>query len=134
MTVKKSFLILVAAISLVAVSFTACNSSNSAIETMSAENFESKLQQTTAPQLIDVRTPDEFNEFHIAGALNIDVNGAGFEEAITALNRAKPLFVYCRGGVRSMKAAEIMEREGFKTIYNLAGGITEWIEKGRPTE
>ena len=112
----------------------ACSNNNPAIETLSAEDFELKLQQTSAPQLVDVRTPEEFGESHIAGALNIDVNGGGFEESIAILDKGRPIFVYCRGGNRSMKAAAILEKHGYKPIYNMAGGITEWKEKGKAVE
>jgi Rhodanese-related sulfurtransferase len=113
----------------------ACCSDKSAIESLSAEEFELKLQKASNPQLVDVRTPDEFNESHIAGALNIDVNGAEFEESIVAtIDKGKPVFVYCKGGNRSMKAAAILETQGYKPIYNLAGGITEWKEKEKPTK
>ena len=109
-------------------------SNNPTIETLNAEDFELKLQQTSAPQLVDVRTPAEFAEFHIAGAQNIDVNGENFEQAISVLNKKQSVFVYCKGGNRSMKAAGILESQGYKPILNLAGGITEWREKGKPTE
>ena len=113
--------------------FAACSSDKLAIETMDADAFELKLQQTSAPQLVDARTADEFSEFHIAGAKNIDVNSEKFEQLISVLDKGKPVFVYCKGGVRSLKAAGILETQGYKPIYNLSGGITEWIEKGKPT-
>jgi len=112
----------------------ACSGNKSAIETMSAEDFEFRLQQTSAPQLIDVRTPEEFGEFHIAGAQNIDVNGEGFEESVIALDKSRPIFVYCKGGVRSLKAASILETQGYNPIYNLDGGITGWRESGKSVE
>jgi len=119
---------------LAAMLFFACSNNKSVIETLTAENFELKLQQTSAPQLIDVRTPEEFGESHIAGALNIDVNGTRFEESIAVLDKGRPIFVYCKGGNRSMKAAAILETHGYRPIFNLAGGITEWKEKGMAVE
>ena len=115
------------------ITLAACGNNDQAIETLSAEDFELKLQQTFAPQLVDVRTAEEFNEFHIEGALNIDVNGGEFEDSIAVLDKDNPIFVYCKGGNRSMKAAAILETHGYKPIYNLAGGITEWKEKGKST-
>ena len=119
---------------LATIALVTCGNNNPAIETLSAEDFELKLQQTFAPQLVDVRTAEEFGEFHIAGALNIDVNGSGFEDSIAVLDKGSPIFVYCKGGNRSMKAAAILEKHGYKPIYNLAGGIIEWKEKGKLVE
>ena len=117
-----------------AILFVACATDKLATETFDADGFELKLKQIVSPQLVDVRTPDEFAEFHIAGAQNIDVNGENFEQAISVLDKQQPVFVYCRGGVRSMRAAGVLEAHGYKPIFNLAGGITEWKEKGKPTE
>ena len=77
-------------------------------------------------QLIDVRTPAEFREGHIENATNIDVTGADFETKIQALDKSKPVYVYCRSGHRSNIASKKMEEAGFKQIYDLKGGIKAW--------
>lgn len=81
--------------------------------------------------LLDVRTAEEYAEGHIEGAINIDVNQDSFaERAAQMLPKTKTIAVYCRGGRRSMKAADQLEAAGFK-IVNLKGGITEWKEAGK---
>ncbi len=74
-------------------------------------------------QLVDVRTPEEFEKGHLYEASNIDfLNSATFEEQIQRLDKAKPVYIYCRSGARSGKAAEHMKQLGFILIYDLEGG------------
>lgn len=77
--------------------------------------------------ILDVRTEDEFNEGFIANAINIDIHrGQDFVNEIENLDKSKNYYVYCRSGMRSAKACEIMNQLGFENAYNLIGGITEW--------
>ncbi len=77
-------------------------------------------------QVLDVRTPGEFSEGHIPGALNIDVNSPGFSQAVNVLDKEKPVYVYCRSGQRSSRAARELREIGFDTVYDLEGGIMAW--------
>jgi rhodanese-related sulfurtransferase len=81
---------------------------------------------------LDVRTPEEFSNGHITNAVIINVNDSSFTERINLLPKDKDIYVYCRSGKRSLKAADILQGNGFKHIYNLETGITGWIEKGLP--
>ncbi len=81
-------------------------------------------------QLVDVRTPNEVAQGSIAGAMNIDINGAGFEENIAKLNRSQAVYVYCKSGGRSARAAAILKKAGFTDIYDLQGGFTAWQAAG----
>lgn len=76
-------------------------------------------------QLVDVRTPAEYREGHIAGARNIDLRSPGFDEAVSKLDPRKPVAVYCRSGVRSRAAARKLIARGFK-VYNLDKGYLSW--------
>lgn len=77
-------------------------------------------------QLVDVRTPGEFSQGHIEGAANIDVEAAGFKEAVAGLDKNKPVAVYCRKGGRSHTASLILKEMGFRKVYDLKGGYTAW--------
>jgi rhodanese-related sulfurtransferase len=78
-------------------------------------------------QLVDVRTPREFRGGHIARAVNIDYfQGAAFEKAFDEMDRTKPVYVYCRSGNRSLKAARKLVSMGFEKVYDLQGGILKW--------
>ena len=92
------------------------------------------LSQKSIAQLVDVRTPSEYADGHISGAVNMDIYENDFSQKIKELSKDKPVLVYCRSGSRSMKAAEMLEDEGFELIYNLEGGINSWNSAGFETE
>ncbi len=78
-------------------------------------------------QLIDVRTPREYRSGHLGNAINIDFYKTNrFVEAFETLNKEKPVYIYCRSGVRSAKAANKLIAMGFQKIYDLEGGILNW--------
>ena len=83
--------------------------------------------------VLDVRTPEEFNSGHIPNAINIDIYSDYFNSDIAALDKSKSYAVYCRSGKRSVDASSEMDLIGFKSTYNLTGGIIEWVDSGRET-
>jgi len=83
--------------------------------------------------LLDVRTPKEFQEERISGAVGIDFLSKTFREEFSKLDRGKTYLVYCRTGNRSNGALKVMKEEGFRDVYHLGGGITKWKEAGLPT-
>ncbi len=89
------------------------------------KEFADKIAKEKQPQLIDVRTPGEFAAGHIDGARNIDWNGEDFEKLASALDKSKPVFVYCKVGGRSGQAAEKLAGMGY-TVTDLKGGIMKW--------
>jgi rhodanese-related sulfurtransferase len=83
-------------------------------------------------QIIDVRTPEEFNDGHIENAILIDFYSEDFRDEIAQLDREKTYFVYCRSGNRSGQTIDILSGLGFQEVYHLSAGIREWIEQGFP--
>jgi rhodanese-related sulfurtransferase len=83
-------------------------------------------------QIIDVRTPAEFDSGHIAGAVNIPVQSADFAERIARLDPAGQYAVYCRSGNRSQPAVSAMKDAGISTVYELASGTNGWAADGQP--
>lgn len=83
--------------------------------------------------ILDVRTPAEYAQGHIAGAINIDFYSPAFEETVKALDRDDTYFIYCRSGNRSGQARNLMEGLGFAEVYNLSGGINAWQDAGLAT-
>jgi rhodanese-related sulfurtransferase len=83
--------------------------------------------------VIDVRTPAEYDQAHIVGAINIDVDGADFGDRIAALDPEVPLLLYCNTGRRSAIAASQMEEVGIKDIAD-AGGLADLARAGAPVE
>ena len=98
---------------------------------LSVSEFEAMLAQDQTAQLLDVRTPEEFAEGHIGGAVNIDWKADAFaEKAVETLSKDRPVMVYCRSGRRSAEAAGVLEGLGFKA-FNLKGGILAWTDAGK---
>ena len=83
-------------------------------------------------QIIDVRTPEEFAEGHIPGAVNIAVQDAGFADQVSRLDPTGTYAVYCRSGNRSKSAVAGMQRAGITSIYELESGTTGWVAAGKP--
>ena len=82
-------------------------------------------------QLVDVRTAAEFNEGHIQNAINIDYSKEYlFTEAFEKLDIGSPVYLYCRSGNRSQKAAAKLIEMGFEEIYDLRGGYVVWKLSG----
>ena len=86
-----------------------------------------KRPETT---VIDVRTPQEFAEGHLPGAVNIDVQSADFAAKVQQLDPQAPYAVYCRSGNRSAAALRMMDQLGFSSAYHLGGGISAWKSAG----
>lgn len=78
-------------------------------------------------QLVDVRTQREFRSGHIGKAENIDFfKGGEFLKAFEKFDKQQPLYLYCRSGNRSQKAARKLVAMGFEKVYDLKGGILAW--------
>jgi rhodanese-related sulfurtransferase len=84
--------------------------------------------------LLDVRRPDEFRREKIAGAQNLDFHAPDFREKLSALDREKTYFLYCRSGNRSAKTLPILRELGFKRVLHLTKGIIAWKDAGFPVE
>ncbi len=103
------------------------------IRHLDVKNFNNAIQGKVGV-LVDVRTPKEYNDYHIPGAINIDVKNSDFEKmAKDKLPKDKPAVIYCRSGVRSMKALKKLEKMGYK-VYNLDKGMLEWRKENMPVE
>ena len=99
---------------------------------VSVETFEKMSKKKKKTVILDVRTPEEVAEGHLAGAKNIDVQDELFQQNIEQLDKNKTYLLYCRSGKRTAVAGAKMKAAGFKKVYMLDGGITSWKEKGKP--
>lgn len=107
-----------------------CNGNDKVIS-VSASEFDNEIK-TDSVQLLDVRTPQEYADGHIDGAININVQSDDFLQlAEKVLSKDSTILVYCRSGRRSMDAAERLSMLGYKVV-NLNGGIIEWKENDLP--
>lgn len=87
-----------------------------------AEFKESSVGQT----IIDIRTPQEFVNGHIEGAININLFDKTFVEQLSKLDKSKPIFMYCRSGSRTASATKKASKLGFEKVNDLQGGIINW--------
>lgn len=101
------------------------------VKTVAAADFEKKAAAVKDKIILDVRTAEEYKEGHLPGASQIDYYGTDFKSQVSKLDKSKPIFVYCKGGGRSASSCEILKDLGFKEVYNLQGGITDWKKAGK---
>jgi rhodanese-related sulfurtransferase len=77
-----------------------------------------------------VRTPEEWAQGIIKGAVKMNFYDADFSKQIETLDKTQPIYVYCKAGGRSGKTAKQLEKLGFTKVYDLDGGIGAWDEAG----
>ncbi len=101
-----------------------------AFSNVNVDEFQALIADSSM-QLLDVRTPEEYDEGHIAGATLVDVNDSSFiERAVAVLDKQRPVAVYCRSGRRSARAANLLVAQGFQ-VTNLNGGVMAWRDAGK---
>ena len=81
--------------------------------------------------LVDVRTPSEFEQGHLEGAVNIDWMSSDFIRKWDTIDRGRKVYVYCQAGVRSAKAAHVLDSLGYRVI-DLTGGYAEVLREENP--
>ena len=82
--------------------------------------------------ILDVRTPKEFTQGHIAGAVLLDFRNPDFVSGLKRLDRSKTYLIYCRSGNRSGQALRLIDSMGFQRIYHLKRGIIDWQKEKLP--
>ncbi len=95
------------------------------IKQFSSEEL-SKTLSSGEVTLIDVRTPGEFANGHIADAGQLNYYALDFKRKLLLLPRDQAVYLYCNTGFRSQRAAEILADNGYRQVYNLEHGIMEW--------
>ena len=120
---KKIFLSLLAAISL---GSTGCSAQSDGINVLSPKDFIKQAKADTTAIILDVRTPGEYKEEHLAGAQQLDFLNSEL------LDKSHTYYVYCRSGKRSHHACMKMQKQGLK-VFDMEGGILNWKKLGMPT-
>lgn len=109
---------------------TKSQSQSDAIKVLTPIEFKEKAANQT---IIDIRTPQEYRQGHIDGAVNINYYDSNFMEQIAKYDKNQPIFIYCRSGNRTSPASRKMADFGFKEIYDLDGGILYWLKNNNET-
>ena len=101
-------------------------------ERLSAPFAAELLSSSRPPLAIDVRGPREREQKYIAGSLSIPLNH--LLENLEKIPSDRPLLVYCAGGYRSSIAASLLQRGGFDSVSEIAGGIVGWEAAQLPVQ
>lgn len=120
---------------LTAISFgtTGCSAQSDSIDTLAPQTFIKQAKADTTSIILDVRTPGEYKEEHLAGARQLDfLNTSVFDAGIKQLDNTHTYYVYCRSGKRSHHACIKMKKQGLK-VFDMEGGILNWKRLGMPT-
>ena len=112
----------------------ACSSDTAVVETIDPAGAAAILADDPGAVLVDIRTPEEFAEARIEGAVNIDYYAPDFATRLAGLDRAATYVIYCHSGNRSTAALEIFRDLGFTTVHAVAGGIQAWQASGHAVE
>ncbi|HSJ12534.1 MAG TPA: rhodanese-like domain-containing protein [Gillisia sp.] len=99
---------------------------NTDVTILSVEEAKTILAEEPGAVFLDVRTPEEFNEGHIEGAVLINFFDEDFKEQVEALDKDKPVYIYCRSGNRSQQAGMILTQMGFQEVYDIEAGYIGW--------
>ncbi|MEM9823086.1 MAG: rhodanese-like domain-containing protein [Bacteroidota bacterium] len=97
-----------------------------AIRSISVGQLKEKISKGASLQLVDVRTPLEYDSGYLHSAVNINYLSKNFVEKFKVYHKDEPLYLYCRSGHRSRRAASLLAQEKFTKIYDLEGGILQW--------
>jgi phage shock protein E len=89
-------------------------------------DFATILDTAQTGIILDVRTDQEFASGHISGAQQMNFYDSDFKSQLETLDPDVPVYIYCRSGGRSGKAASMMKAMGFRAVYNLEGGVGAW--------
>jgi adenylyltransferase/sulfurtransferase len=89
------------------------------------------LKRDEPPFLLDVREPNEWEIGHLPGATRISVNE--LQGRLNELDTAREMVVYCRSGVRSGRAVDMLRAAGFRKVKNMTGGILRWSDDVDPS-
>ena len=90
------------------------------------ENIITGQKQVNEFEVLDVRTPEEYQMGHIPHSKLINLMDPAFAEKVHQLDKSKTYYVYCRSGSRSMTASRIMVNAGFEEVYNVKFGLMGW--------
>ncbi len=114
-------------------SFFSCTAQNAT--SLTAAEFEAGISSKGPVQILDVRTPGEYESGHIKNALLADWNNKEeFNRRMAYVDKNKPVYVYCLAGGRSAAAAEKMRASGYEKVYELKGGINAWKAESKALE
>ncbi len=101
------------------------------VPTITPAELDARRKRGDDLDLVDVREPMEWEICRIEGARLVPL--PSFAEALSSMDSARDVVVYCWVGARSAQAVRQLQAAGFRRVWNLAGGIDRWSEQVDPT-
>ncbi len=98
------------------------------------DTLAARLAAGTPPLVLDVRTPEEYAEGHVPGAINIPHTEVAARLDELAPYRDREIVLYCRSGRRAGIAADVLKEAGFSRLAHLSGDMPGWAARGLPVE
>jgi rhodanese-related sulfurtransferase len=117
---------------LAAVALAGCSSDGAVLETVSPEDAASIIAEDSGTIVLDIRTPEEYNEGIIEGAINIDFYAPNFAQQLDALDKDSSYVVYCRSDNRTGQAMDTFADLEFQQVSEIDGGIVNWYQEDLP--
>ncbi|KJV36828.1 hypothetical protein VI08_02755 [Luteibacter yeojuensis] len=99
---------------------------------VSRDAMATRMAAHDAPVLLDVRTPAEYRDGHLAGALNVPVDEVRARSGAIGARRDQELVVYCKSGKRAARARDTLQSLGYTNVHLLEGSADAWRADGRP--
>ncbi len=93
---------------------------------LSPTAFYDSIQRNPSAVIVDVRTPEEFENGHLQNALNYNWSDNTLQEKAGLLDKTKPIYIYCLSGGRSASAATYLRNNGYLKVYEMEGGMIKW--------
>ena len=117
---------------LVAMGVGACSQGEGEAPEMSAEDLSTRMASETPPLILDVRTPREYAEGHLPGAINVPHRALPERLAEILGFRDRQVVLYCERGKRSVMATAVLREAGFSSLWHLQGHMVAWRGQGLP--
>lgn len=129
---RRTTTLLTLAAALIAVLLVGCSSDSAVLETVDPQAAAEVISTNPDAIVLDIRTPQEYAEGIIEGAVNIDFYAPDFATQLDALDKDATYVVYCRSGNRSGQAMDTFADLGFQQVSDVDGGIVNWYQQGLP--
>jgi len=121
--------------SIVLIAFALINFVSAQDKSLTITEFAQILDASKNAQILDARAPEEFALNHIKGAINVNLKDSlATERVISQLNHKYPSFTYSINNGRSSVLAKLLLAKGFGHVYELPGGLANWVGSGNPIE
>lgn len=98
---------------------------------LSRNALAQRIASHNAPLILDVRTPAEYRDGHLAGALNVPVDEVAARYGVLGIPRDSELVVYCKSGKRAARARDTLQSLGYTHVQLLEGSADAWRADGR---